>query len=259
MTDTNNQTDIQKRPLISCSPIGGVAAMVLMTLASFSLGVVWVKGFNPSIPFLDKYTNTAAAGTPAAKPATATALDNLTDAAKKAGVDTKKFETCVANKEGKATVDAQMAAGTTLGIKGTPGGWLVNVKTNKAVQLRGAVDYATLQADIKGLIAGTTDTASLYTGTLPTLAKEDHITGAKNPTVILFEYSDYECPFCRRFHPTSKQALDEFKNEFALVYRHFPLESIHPKARPAAEAAECVAKLGGDTAFWKFTNYIFEN
>ena len=88
---------------------------------------------------------------------------------------------------------------------------------------------------------------------------EDHIRGDKNAKVFLIEYSDYECPFCSRFHPTAQKIFDEYKGQVAWVYRHFPLDAIHPKARPAANAAECIAKLSGEEAFWKFSNEVFAN
>lgn len=86
---------------------------------------------------------------------------------------------------------------------------------------------------------------------------EDHIKGSKDAKVFLIEYSDYQCPFCARFHPTAQKIVEEYKGQVAWVFRHFPLDMIHPKARPAANAAECVAKLGGEDAFWKFTDAIF--
>lgn len=88
---------------------------------------------------------------------------------------------------------------------------------------------------------------------------KDHVRGNKNAEVFLIEYSDYECPFCSRFHPTAQQVVDEYQGKVAWVYRHFPLDQIHPKARPAAEASECVAELGGEDAFWSFTDKIFED
>ncbi|RJR29468.1 DsbA family protein [Candidatus Microgenomates bacterium] len=94
---------------------------------------------------------------------------------------------------------------------------------------------------------------------IPEINNSDHKLGANNPEVYILEYSDYECPFCSRFHPTTKQALDEYGDKVALVYRHFPLDSLHPKARPAAVASECISKLGGATAFWKFTDIVFED
>jgi len=87
--------------------------------------------------------------------------------------------------------------------------------------------------------------------------KEDHVLGAKNPDVYLIEYSDYQCPFCTRFHATVKQIIEEYDGKVAWVYRHFPLNSIHPEAQPAAIASECVAEQGGNDAFWKFTDSVF--
>jgi len=90
------------------------------------------------------------------------------------------------------------------------------------------------------------------------IAKDDHVLGNPNAPVRIIEYSDFECPFCKRFHPTIKQIMDEYgkSGQVALVYRHFPLDSIHPQARPLAIASECVAEQGGDTAFWKAYDMI---
>jgi protein-disulfide isomerase len=87
---------------------------------------------------------------------------------------------------------------------------------------------------------------------------EDHIRGNKNAKVTLIEYSDYECPFCKRHEPSMAQALKDFPNDVRVVYRHYPLTSIHPNAQKAAEAAECANKLGGNDAFWKMHDKMFE-
>jgi protein-disulfide isomerase len=86
--------------------------------------------------------------------------------------------------------------------------------------------------------------------------KVDHIRGGKNAKVTLIEYSDFECPFCQRHAPTLDQALKEFPKDVRVVYRHYPL-SFHPNAQPSAEASECVAKLNGEEAFWKFHDRLF--
>ena len=90
---------------------------------------------------------------------------------------------------------------------------------------------------------------------MPAVSDDDYIRGDENADIVLVEYSDYECPFCNRFHPTTKQILDEFSN-VALVYRHYPLP-FHPLAQKAAETAECVGKAGGNEAFWSFTDSLF--
>lgn len=88
---------------------------------------------------------------------------------------------------------------------------------------------------------------------------EDHIRGDKNAEITLVEYSDYECPFCGRFHPTAQQIVDEYPGQVRWVYRHFPLTSIHAQARPSAIAAECVAREKGSDAFHSFTDAMFKN
>lgn len=85
----------------------------------------------------------------------------------------------------------------------------------------------------------------------------DHIRGDKDAEVFVIEYSDFECPFCQRHHPVMQQLLDQNKGEVAWVYRHFPL-SFHANAQKEAEATECANELGGNDAFWKYADLIFE-
>lgn len=91
---------------------------------------------------------------------------------------------------------------------------------------------------------------------VPPADADDHLQGSADAKVVLIEYSDFECPFCARFHPTVKQLKEEFGDQIAIGYRHFPL-SFHPFAQKAGEASECVAKLGGDDGFWKYSDYVF--
>ncbi|MBI2012036.1 DsbA family protein [Candidatus Daviesbacteria bacterium] len=95
-------------------------------------------------------------------------------------------------------------------------------------------------------------------GPVEPLKDEDHVRGERKARILLFEYSDLECPFCKRFHPTAKQIVDTYKGEVAWVYRHFPLDQIHSKADKEAEAIECANELGGEDGFWKMTDKIFE-
>ena len=90
------------------------------------------------------------------------------------------------------------------------------------------------------------------------LRNDDHVRGDKNARMLLIEYSDLECPFCKRFHPTAKQIVDEYKGQVAWVYRHFPLDQIHQKADKEAEATECAYELAGNDGLWKLTDKIFE-
>ncbi|MEK7067333.1 MAG: DsbA family protein [Patescibacteria group bacterium] len=89
----------------------------------------------------------------------------------------------------------------------------------------------------------------------------DHILGNPDAPIKIVEFSDTECPFCKRFHPTMQTAIEEYgKNgEVAWVYRHFPIDSLHPiKARKEAEATECANELGGNAKFWAYLDRLFE-
>ncbi len=92
----------------------------------------------------------------------------------------------------------------------------------------------------------------------PIDAKTDHIRGnLGTAAVAVIEYSDFECPFCKRHHPTMQQIIDTYKDDVVWVLRHFPL-GFHQNAQKEAEASDCVAELGGNDAFWQYTDAIFE-
>lgn len=86
----------------------------------------------------------------------------------------------------------------------------------------------------------------------------DHIRGNAGAEVSIIEFSDYECPYCKRFHGTPEEVLKRFDGRVNLVWRHFPLEFHNPAAAVEAEAAECAAAQGGNEAFWKFTDTLME-
>jgi len=86
----------------------------------------------------------------------------------------------------------------------------------------------------------------------------DHILGNLKAKVIVVEYSDTECPFCKSFHGIMHQIVDNYGNKVAWVYRHFPIDALHPKARKEAEATECAASLAGNDGFWKYIDKIYE-
>jgi protein-disulfide isomerase len=105
------------------------------------------------------------------------------------------------------------------------------------------------------------DVPAEETGSLEKLnpvAATEHIKGNPDAPVKIVEFSDFDCPFCSRFHQTMNDIVAERKDDVAWVYRHFPLEQLHPNAPAVALASECVAELGGNDAFWKFTDAYFE-
>jgi protein-disulfide isomerase len=89
----------------------------------------------------------------------------------------------------------------------------------------------------------------------------DHILGNPAAKVVIVEYSDFDCTFCKGFDDTMHQIIanEGTKGDVAWVYREFPLIEIHPNAMKNSEAAECVAQVAGNDAFWKFKTTLFAN
>lgn len=92
------------------------------------------------------------------------------------------------------------------------------------------------------------------------ITSADHIRGNPDAQVKIVEYSDTECPFCKRFHGTMKEAMDKYGKDgkVAWVYRHFPLDQLHSKARKEAVALECANEQGGNDKFWSYADRLYE-
>lgn len=92
------------------------------------------------------------------------------------------------------------------------------------------------------------------------VSSSDHIRGDANAPVKIVEYSDSECPFCKKFHMTMKDIMAEYGKEgkVAWIYRHFPIDQLHSKARKEAVAMECAAELGGNDKFWAYADRLYE-
>jgi protein-disulfide isomerase len=84
----------------------------------------------------------------------------------------------------------------------------------------------------------------------------DHILGGPHAAVTIVEYGDFECPNCRQAAPAVKLILEHFKGRVQLVWRHFPLEGVHPHALQAALASEAAAAQG---KFWPMHDLLFAN
>src|SRR5258705_8746292 len=76
------------------------------------------------------------------------------------------------------------------------------------------------------------------------ISPTDHVRGAPEARITVVEYGDFECPICRAAEPGVRMLLDQHPTALRLIYRHFPVESAHPHALMAAEAAEAAGPVG---------------
>jgi Na+/H+ antiporter NhaA len=103
-------------------------------------------------------------------------------------------------------------------------------------------------------IAGTADEiVDLAEETDP---ERDHIRGRPDAPVTLVEYGDYECPYCGQAEVVVRELLRSFGDDLRYVWRHLPLNDVHPNAQLAAEAAEAAAAQG---AFWEMHDKLLEH
>ncbi|MEK7067441.1 MAG: thioredoxin domain-containing protein [Patescibacteria group bacterium] len=93
--------------------------------------------------------------------------------------------------------------------------------------------------------------------TIAPLARYDHVRGVRTAPITIIEFADLECPFCKEFHSVLQQIVTAYPGKVSWVYRHFPIDSLHTKARKEAEASECAAELGGNDKFWQYLDAIF--
>ncbi|TSC68267.1 MAG: DSBA oxidoreductase [Parcubacteria group bacterium Gr01-1014_56] len=99
----------------------------------------------------------------------------------------------------------------------------------------------------------------LPSANVPAAQAGEHIFGSPAAPIKLIEYSDFQCPYCKIVYPTLRRIVEESQGQVAWIHRSFPLESIHPQAKPAALASECIAEELGNDAFWKFADAIYNN
>ena len=83
----------------------------------------------------------------------------------------------------------------------------------------------------------------------------DHSLGPHQASVIVVEYGDFACPNCKQAAPAVKLLLQRFAGRMRFIFRHFPLEEVHPYALQAAEAAE---SAGAQGEFWKMHDLLFD-
>lgn len=203
-----------------------------------------------------------AAETTGAPTTEAQAIKSITELpiVKKLGLNKKTLSACITAKTTAKTVDADVALGQAAGLKGTPHMVVLMKKDGKDIQF--PIFGALPQETIEQAIAEGKTPAEQQSYVTPiekqVIASNDHIQGdvATAPATII-EYSDIDCPFCKKIHPTLQTLVDQGK--IAWIYRHSPIPQLHPFAYIKAVAAECAVKEKGEAVFWPYLDALVTN
>lgn len=248
-------TEVLSQPYSQTLPVQSVGAMSktqmilvgLLVIASFLIGSLYTK-----VSYLQSGGGASAGagvgpagGVPKSKYKTFD--DAMKAMAKIAKADGNKIVKCMNDGEKKSIVDADAKQGSTLGVNGTPA-FFINGRF-----LSGAQPVEEFKKIFDEELNGTADRAIerkiVDVGNAQTK-------GPKDAKITFVEYSDLQCPFCARVYPTINQLMKDYDGKVQLVFKHFPLISIHPRAQKASEAAECARDQG---KFWEFHDALFEN
>jgi len=177
----------------------------------------------------------------------------LTNFAKDLKLDTKKFQSCLSAQTHNAKIQGMMQDAQAAGAQGTP--YSVILYAGQKIPVNGAYPLAELKKEIDSALNKTNPNATTSINLAP-VTDQDWLFGDKNAALTIVEYSDIDCPFCKRFHTTMQQVISDYKGQVNWVYRHFPLTSLHPDAMLKANAVECVGEIGGNDKFLQYLDKL---
>jgi protein-disulfide isomerase len=231
--------------------------LVLVIGMAFALGVMYMKLQNI------ENGSTVLGSTTQSK----TVSDAFFGYAKQLGLKADQFKACYTSQKYLSRVNAQMQEGNTLGVAATPT-FFINGK-----MLAGAYPFEAFKNVIDKELDGTGSTIatdynemlqqafnSQQRGFDPTpkeVSLGDAPTkGEQDAPVTIVEFSDFQCPYCERAFPTINQVMTTYKGKVKLVYKQFPLTTIHPLAMSGSLASECARE---QNKFWEFHDLLFQN
>ena len=259
--------DLRRRPLWTyfLTPVAVVVGAAIIA------GAVWYTNGE------DKATATVVHADQASAPAT-TAPVNSANTSKpqdllaafnsyvsQAGMDQAKFAACLGNKDTAAIVNRQLQRGAALGINGTPT-FFINNK-----MLVGAQPAQIFDEIVQAELSGSPRTLDGYSANVKALAQQNppyfqildtkpdvsdgQFQGNPNAKVVIAEFSDFQCPFCKQWTDQNIARLrQQLGDNVALTFLHFPIAQIHANAGNAALAAQCAAEQG---KFWQMHDLLF--
>lgn len=182
-------------------------------------------------------------------------LDEIENLAKQLNLNMNQFRTCMEEKRYVPWILSQQREGTEKGVTGTPK-FFVN-----QYEISGAYPADYFKQVIESILNPEENKPPVG---IKEYGKEVNIDfgdmtsfpyqGNRDASVVIVEFSDYHCPFCRKLDATLQEAVDKRGADFKRIFRHFPLD-MHPDADEAHAAAECAHR---QNSFWPYHARLFE-
>ena len=187
------------------------------------------------------------------------ALDNLIEqkllekAAKEKGVSSEKLVQQEVEAKVQDPTDGEVEA-YYLAQKDRLNRPLEEVKTQLRQSLKQARIQQARQEFLKQLRAESKVSVLLAPPKIQVGFDPKRLRGNPKAPVMIVEFSDYQCPYCRQVEPVVKSLLAKYGEKVSLAYRDLPLRQIHPQAQIAAEASRCAEEQG---KFWEYHDQLF--
>ena len=171
-------------------------------------------------------------------------------------IDRKKFDTCLNNKKHEADVQDDINSGKEANVKGTPHSFVLI--DNAIYEIPGAYSEKGMREFFNDLLANKNPRAKDISKKikLKPVDSNDWIRGNSNARITVIEYSDLDCPFCKQFHKSVMNLVKDYPKDVRWIFRHMPIDRLHPDARRKAEASECIGEIGGVDTFWKYIDTV---
>ncbi|MCA9524217.1 MAG: thioredoxin domain-containing protein, partial [Myxococcales bacterium] len=199
-----------------------------------------------------------------------------------AGVDAGKFKAALSAKKASKKIDEDMELAKKVGANGTPSFFINGVSLSGAQpfpKFKEAIDQELGKAQAK--IASGTPKDKIYvemsqenrknapaqkeddgekedTNVYKVPVDKSPILGPKFAPITIIEFSDFQCPYCKRVEPTLKKIRETYGDKVRIVWKHEPLP-FHPRAEPAAELSLEARAQKGDPGFWAAHDALFES
>jgi protein-disulfide isomerase len=187
--------------------------------------------------------------------------DQMSKIARDIGINKRAFEACLSNETFAGKIEQDITTAAQSGVQGTPTFFVIkrsfdtngNVNREQQIPIVGARDLAVFEQVIKTGIAPAEQ--GPFQGEKIVFNENDHWKGPRDAEIVIVKYSDIDCPFCKRAWTTIDQLIATYP-QYAFVYRHSPILSLHPFAGYKAAGSECAKSLGGEEAFWNYLDAI---